>query len=424
MLAARPASQSSVAPIVEREQLRPLTSLRFVAAAMVVLLHSRVMFPFSATWGDPLNLSEGVTFFFILSGFILTYAYPKLDEVGTRRFLVARIARIWPAHAATMILMLIPVAAGIWDRPPNHILTSAIATLAMIHAWVPNPTSYFTFNTPAWSISAEFAFYLVFPFLLRDWRRTWAVKLLAGLMLLVGLNRLSSDVLALPVSSDDWTTPISSSLVGVFPLATLYQFMIGMGACLVWRALASRVQLGMSVATLLELGAIGAAGWCLAARPTLPAVAASLGPWLGWAWFPWVPPVPFSVLAYAILIVMFALGQGLVSRLLALGPFVLLGEISYSVYLIHFPMILAYNYLGRPIFGGWADPVEYAIFWLGVLAASSLIWWGVELPARRAIRGWYARHEHALTGRQWRMVGVGIAAVLLAVLAVHVATLR
>src|SRR3954452_4476377 len=80
-----------------RPELRSLTSLRFFAAMLVVFFHCGVQFRFPAWTGDFFtNGYEAVSFFFVLSGFILTYVYaadPE-TEVPRRRFWVARIARI------------------------------------------------------------------------------------------------------------------------------------------------------------------------------------------------------------------------------------------------------------------------------------------------------------------------------------------
>src|SRR5688572_22687863 len=111
-MAAMPSIDVVPAPAkVEREQLDPLTSLRFAAAAMIVVLHTRGVFGLPADWGEPFAFAQAVPFFFVLSGFILTHVYPNLDAAGSRRFLVARVARLWPAHAATFLLTLLPVAA-------------------------------------------------------------------------------------------------------------------------------------------------------------------------------------------------------------------------------------------------------------------------------------------------------------------------
>src|SRR5580765_5922555 len=89
------------------KKLEVLTSLRFFAAALIVVQHSRGSFGLPEQWGEPFMFDQGVAFFFVLSGFILTYVYPSLDTFGRRRFVLARIARVWPAHVAALILLLL-----------------------------------------------------------------------------------------------------------------------------------------------------------------------------------------------------------------------------------------------------------------------------------------------------------------------------
>ena len=86
-------------------KLDQLTSLRFFAAVMVVICHSAGLFGFVG--GPELDgLRTGVSFFFVLSGFILAYVYPKLDTIPELlHFLRARFARIWPAHFVTFLLV-------------------------------------------------------------------------------------------------------------------------------------------------------------------------------------------------------------------------------------------------------------------------------------------------------------------------------
>ncbi|HDL8028536.1 TPA: acyltransferase, partial [Yersinia enterocolitica] len=87
-------------------KLDALTTLRFFAAAMIVIGHVHPLFG-SLGITDNFVLSQGVSFFFILSGFILAYNYRTFqDNKSVKRFLVARFARIWPLHIATLTIWI------------------------------------------------------------------------------------------------------------------------------------------------------------------------------------------------------------------------------------------------------------------------------------------------------------------------------
>src|SRR4051812_20374502 len=104
-----PASpQSNTSP--HTPKLHALTALRFFAAAMIVMLHAQSYFGTVPLLGH-FTLTQGVCFFFVLSGFILTYAYPALDGKGAARFLVARLARIVPLHLFALLLYVLALPA-------------------------------------------------------------------------------------------------------------------------------------------------------------------------------------------------------------------------------------------------------------------------------------------------------------------------
>ena len=94
-----------------KEKLLPLTSMRFLAALFVLLSHLSFLKDNSSY---SLFFVEdgfiGVTFFFILSGFILAYSYSEKfirDEVSKRKYFIARIARIYPLHLLTFIIAFV-----------------------------------------------------------------------------------------------------------------------------------------------------------------------------------------------------------------------------------------------------------------------------------------------------------------------------
>ena len=108
-------------------KLNALTGRRFVAASMIVLHHSRRLhIPL-----PELAFDHGVSFFFVLSGFILSYAYPRLESrSAVFRFLAARIGRIWPAHATALLLAIVLLHLPL-DR-------TFVAKVLLVHGWIPS----------------------------------------------------------------------------------------------------------------------------------------------------------------------------------------------------------------------------------------------------------------------------------------------
>lgn len=429
------AADDGLAPPYARYQhIHPLTSLRFIAAAMIVLLHTKFAYSQLADWVGPINLGLGVPFFFVLSGFILTHAYPQLDEAGTRRFLVARFARLWPVHATMLVLTVLAMAVGLRVRLPYDTVPNGLANLTMVHAWVPYPDSYFSFNAPSWSISTEFGFYLAFPLLIQNWRRTWRPKLILAGVLWGGMYALCR-LLDLPLSRAGAPGADVGGFINMNPLANLYLFVLGMASCLAWRRLAPRLQVGVLAGTVLEVAALALAGWCLYMPTDLQMLAATVELWVGTTVISWLPQDGYPVIVYpalgfAILIVVMALRRGLVSRALSLPAMVLLGEISYALYLVHYQLLLMHYQLlvmlGRviPPLVGLPEPAVWVLYWLTCLVCAWVLWRWVERPARSFLRGWYSGRECPLSDGQWRAVGAVLAAAVLLVLVIDVVTLR
>ena len=90
------------------EDLKPLTSLRFIAAMMIVLLHAQQYFAAQWTWLSlvPGAAVHGVSFLFVLSGFILTHVYRSRPFPGYGRFILTRFARLWPIHVFALLVLV------------------------------------------------------------------------------------------------------------------------------------------------------------------------------------------------------------------------------------------------------------------------------------------------------------------------------
>jgi len=344
-------------------KLEQLTSLRFFAALMIVLHHAEGLFGIGQA---PVNLGQGVSFFFVLSGFILAFVYPRLDSGHEiRGFWLARFARIWPAYLATFLFafVLLPFQ---WNS-----LTGA-AHLAMLQSWLPLSVFYFSYNAVAWSISTEAFFYLAFPVLIRDWARTWRSKLAATIALLIALA-VVTNASHLPDydGTDGWKVTVHG-LIYVNPLARLLEFVTGMVLARFWAGTRSS-SAAWSVAEIAALAACGAA------MHYTPKFAEVIRAPLGDAAAMWMIHSG-SFVAFAALVFVMAQGAGAVSRLLRLRPFVVLGELSFSMYLLHQTVFSVWRT------NGWSQGIMgAALFFSALLGLSALVWRVVEMPARRRI---------------------------------------
>ena len=143
--------------------MRSLTSLRFAAALLVVVFHLSVLAPGLGELGRLAAAGYvGVTFFFVLSGFVLTYSW-DIDATASR-FYRRRFARIYPVHLLFIALAMVP-----WSAAPNW--GALPANLALLQSWSPDDSVARSFSGVSWSLSCELFFYAIFPLLVRlIWR--------------------------------------------------------------------------------------------------------------------------------------------------------------------------------------------------------------------------------------------------------------
>ena len=169
-----------------RSNLPSLTGWRFIAAIAVVANHlADVLRPGWPSYVEDYVQSAGrvgVTFFFMLSGFVLTWSSSARD--GTASFYQRRVARIVPAYLVTWFI-------GLWllvleDAPPG--VVEAVLGALLLQAWHPDPDIHFGGNSVAWSLSIEMLFYLVFPLVLAILLRLDTRRRLLAIGGLVGLS--------------------------------------------------------------------------------------------------------------------------------------------------------------------------------------------------------------------------------------------
>jgi peptidoglycan/LPS O-acetylase OafA/YrhL len=378
--------------------LEALTSLRFFAAACIVFVHlpAQITCLPDLTLGGHFPLHQSVSLFFVLSGFILAYVYPRLNSAAEcGRFWLARFARIWPCHAfALSLLMLISHLSPVdlyHSDGGSGTLTQWLANLFMVHAWIPVQGFFLRWNFPAWSISTEFGFYLLFPMLVLGFKRTWHVKLVACLLLVAGLMKLGH-VYQIPSNSEK---SVSMQVLFYFhPLGRLLEFVLGMTTAHFWCTTVARIRLGRYLGTLVELAAITLVAVNLYySMPMALWVMKSLE--LTYGDMPWLPH-GCVCLSFALLIFVVALEQGYISRLLCLPVFVFLGEISYAIYLLH-AVLSTYMFNNARLFAGYPNWLLFVGFVATLLALSHLTWMLVEKPARKFLVGLWPRHATIAT---------------------------
>ena len=338
--------------------LKPLTSLRFVAALLVFAYHAPAAQPFAQNYALG---HAGVGFFFVLSGFILTYTYHDAltGAAGAiRAFYVARFARVYPAYVVSTIfalLVLVRFGGPFWNPATPAMRVAALAAqLLAVQAWIPNEQIYLGVNSPAWSISVEVFFYLVFPFLLVSLSRAFATSGARVTFAAAGVTwALVAAAFLIPHPVVVWTAY-------VFPPSRLLEFVVGMLVALAFLR-GYRVR---RPATLWEMLAAAAVVVAILAGPLIPE-ALRYAVWL----------VPF----WAALIAVVAAGAGGVSRALSHPALVRLGEISYGVYLLHVSVLTIAVKLIAP-------PFATIVALAATLIGASALYLYVERPLRVRIR--------------------------------------
>lgn len=355
-----------------------LTSLRFFAAAAIVFEHSRPYFHLGEAFAGRYVLIQGVTFFFVLSGFILTISKKETAGIADSfRFIYSRIARVWPAHIVAMLLFYIVFVHGFkiaYEPTTGQTLLSA----TLLQAWSPLPSDFFAFNGVAWTLSVEMFFYVLFPVLIANFARTWHIKLILSGALAAYAISLAVNTGARPFVGGDIAS--IASWVYIWPPAHLIEFVLGMVAAQAWLTYGHLLRKKFAnaaeiLAVLLIL--IGSA--------KMPNIAWQMNAagYIGEAARTWIS-VSGSAPFYAVALLLLASEQGIVSRALSPWPLVLLGDISFSMYLVHQPIERALQ-LHPQWFEGYPMEVQFAAYWVVTIATSWLLWKRVELPARDAM---------------------------------------
>lgn len=352
-------------------RLDSLTGLRFYAAILVVLTH--VTHEFSGPVVSALfkQGGVGVSFFFVLSGFVLTWS--RKDGQRKRDFYRNRFARVYPLHLITwgLTLVLLAVTASAASLPV------ALVCLILVQAWVPNSSYYFGVNGPSWSLSDEAFFYAVFPFLaplLVKARTATLVKAAIGLYALVAVVTLGGSLFLtnLPVGDIFYSNP----------LYRLWEFVLGIVLAVAlkngWRApIGLRTVAGLSVVAFAGVTALNIG------------LTNKFGPLAGVPVHSFPPYFASLVMTPCfVLLIAAAARSDIEGRATHLGSraMVSLGYWSFALYISHLLLVDMLKLLipsDLPWFASW--PVVIGVV-AGAVGLSALLYTFVEMPLEAKLR--------------------------------------
>lgn len=288
-----------------------------------------------------------VSYFFVLSGFVLCNRY-KNEMTAATVFYRRRLARIYPLYllAFALSVLVFPVTAG------GNIAAPLLLSAGLVQAWFPQYAV--AINAPAWSLSVEMLFYALFPLLIRQYANRTRAFLLTTLILYC-----ATQCIFFALQSQIAIYDISKTIF-LHPALHVCEFAVGMAgvyfADRYARYITPRVVVLFFCATLLGLF-LARAG---AANNT-------------------------SILAPVFMAFIVAIAVR-PPRLLLYKPLLYLGEISYSIYLLHAPLYALLQQVNTKV----THLNQQAFFYLFIallLFISALSYRFAELPLQRWING-------------------------------------
>jgi peptidoglycan/LPS O-acetylase OafA/YrhL len=371
--------------------LKALTGLRCFAAINIVLFHfsNPQWFNFNFYFPAPFTTRTihvpvlfapivnagfiSVSYFILLSGFVLGYNYnarARDGELDRKRFWEARFTRIYPIYFLSLLLSLGTLGEEYRSHTHAMFWTGVVLTPLLLQGWIPAVATFL--NTPAWTMSAEASYYVIFPWLAR-WKMparvrpylvkmagVWALGLMPGALYMA----FNPDGIAHP---DRWSYGPWLWALKYTPYAHVFSFIFGVMLAnldaIIPRASQVRLWLGLigfgGLYGILSLGSL----------------------------------VPYAIIHDGLLMPLFALivlglaGENLLARALGVRPLVFVGEASYCLYLLHFNLwnmihgSHVLEALGLIRFDPW---ISYVL----LIALSLVALYFIEKPAQLKLREW------------------------------------
>jgi peptidoglycan/LPS O-acetylase OafA/YrhL len=309
----------------------------------------------------------------MLSGFVLAYNYAgraRTGELDKGRFWEARFTRLYPIYLLSLLLSWRMVPLEYAAHTHRMFWTGMALTPLLLQGWIPSIATFL--NTPAWTMSAESAYYIAFPWLAKGKKPRRVGPFLAKMAVVWGLGMvpgalyiaLNPDGIAHP---DRWSWGPWLQALKYTPLPHLASFVFGV----MLANLDELVRRTSQLRLILGIGGFAATFGVLA---------------LG-------PRVPYAIVHDGLLMPLFGciiLGLAGINPLAsAMGwrPLVFVGEASYCLYLLHFNL---WNLIHDSHVLDWAGLSRFDpwISYMLLIALSVLALYAVEKPAQKQLRKW------------------------------------
>ncbi len=332
--------QTTPSPDISKPgHIHAIGGFRFVAALAVMIGHFRGRFGFGefhAALGG-----RGVSFFFVLSGFILTYVYhARLKRNGILNFYFKRIVRLWPLH-------LVCMGAAIWVIGQDIDTAKFAVNAFLLQSWIPDSNWVFSYNGVSWSISTEMFFFFIFPFLLLGGQRQFWFKFGIVALISVSIVFVTQQLKSDPGIASQYDL---LRVVHANPLVRLVEFGLGMGTAFLFLNSAARRESRPGLVSkkdcvrwfdsLKEIVAISSFVLFVFTYDYVRGILAGSS-WGGSMFSVWYHFAGSSIV-FAFIIYVFASSKGILARVMGTKLLNLLGEISYAFFLIH-NIILIYH---------------------------------------------------------------------------------
>jgi peptidoglycan/LPS O-acetylase OafA/YrhL len=301
--------------------LSTLTGLRFFAIILIYFHHLEY----------PIGLGPaGVTFFFVLSGFIMAYNYNRkfirLDTKELKRFYIKRLCKVYPLHVLTFLFSLPVVYLTNFKTNFGY----AIINILLLQSYFPNGIQVFSFNSLAWFISDILMFYFLTPFVLFVLNKCQIVKNPKALISLSIFLFICQTAISCMAINKVQAYSIGWWFVYISPYSRVFDYLIGMFIGLFFIAVKNKIlnlSLGKTLFGILEVSSVISFCTAIYCLPYFPFDSLRFGVYF----------IPVSV----VVVLIFSFQQGFFSFILSKKIFVYLGNLSFIIYMIH---QLAINY--------------------------------------------------------------------------------